>query len=81
MIKLNPNKTTGKQLHKVVLNAIKAREKQLARKISQREFLEVSNLSGMQLYRYKRGEKPAAEGVLKVTMGLKAWGIAVEVEV
>lgn len=79
MIKLKPNKTTGKQAHKVVMTAIKKASKRDKVKLGKSDFCRDSGLSRVQLHRYKENESPGIIGLYKIAAGLIAWGFEAEV--
>ena len=79
MIKLKPNKTTGKQAYKIVMKAVERASKRDKVILSKADFCRDSGLSRTQLHRYKGGELPGPVGLLKIASGLIAWGFEAEV--
>lgn len=83
MIILSVQKTTGKQIYKLVSRAIRERSDATGKpqsKIKQ-EFCEVSTLSRIMLNHYRNGAKPGHEGIMKIAAGLSAFGVESRIEV
>lgn len=81
MIVLDPKKTTGKQLHKIVTDAVRDRKKETGKNVTKQDFLRESTLSRTMLNNYRHGAKPEYEGLCKVAAGLNAWGFVAQVKV
>lgn len=81
MVILSIQKTTGKQAYKIVSQAIKSRESTTGKKVSQEDFCGVSALTRQSLIRYRNGQKPGHEGIMKIASGLQAWGVEARIEV
>jgi hypothetical protein len=80
MIILSVEKTTGKQAYKIVCKAIKDRSLAIGKKVHQEEFCLISSLTRTSLIRYRNGDKPGPEGIIKIAAGLKVWGIESRIE-
>lgn len=70
---------SGKQLYSLIEKAVGTREKETGDRTFLTDFCAISGISRTQIYAYRKGEKPGAEGVMKVVSGLKAWGNEVAV--
>lgn len=87
MIILNPNRITGKQLHKIIMRAVKERNTEYlkrhprARPVTKAAFYRVSGLSKQHANRMVRGvSKPGPFTLQKVAYGLERWGHRVEIK-
>lgn len=81
MIVLKLGKTTGTQVSKIVHDAIVNRRKETGHLITRMDFCRAAKISRMALYEYANNAEPGIEGLTKIAMGLKAWGMEVEIEV
>lgn len=70
---------SGGKLYSIVKKAIDARSRSLQTRVSISDFCDVSGISRTQLYGYRRGENPGADGVVKIASGLKTWGYTVTI--
>lgn len=77
---LNPYRITGKQAYALIMKAIKKRSKQVA-PTNKMDFCRVADMNRAQLYRYKDGVSPGADGVMKIARGLAQWGYTVDIDV
>lgn len=73
------DRVSGEKLYSLVSKAVKSRSRRLKTRVSISDFCDVAGISRTQLYGYRRGEKPGADGVVKIASGLKAWGYAVTI--
>lgn len=76
---LSPAKTTGKQAHKIIMRAVKRRA-ETHEPTTRIDFCRESGLNRAQLYRYKDGVKPGADGIFKIAYGLQMWGYEVKID-
>lgn len=79
---MSAEKTTGKQLYRMINRIISERSQRIKQPLSKVDFIKVSGLSRQQLDNYRRGtDKPSGDGLLKIAKGLEAWGIEYKIEV
>lgn len=81
MLQIDVRKITGRQIHRVILSAIRHRKVLVGKKITKTDFCEEAGLSRTTLYRWENGDKPDYDGLMKVYVGLKKWGFEVELKV
>ncbi|MCA9340411.1 MAG: hypothetical protein KDA17_05845 [Candidatus Saccharibacteria bacterium] len=82
MIILTPGKTTGKQVYRIVMQAIARRKKELKSDVYLRDFCEVKKLGRATIYRWRDNiETPNAIGLTKVAQTLNEWGYPAQIEV
>lgn len=80
MILLNPDKTTGKQVHKVIMTVISDRTKSIRHNVTKADFCRESGISKATLHRFRKGAKPSANALVKIGKGLTAWGFETKIE-
>lgn len=81
MIVIDTSKITGKEVYKLVVKAVKERQKQSpGQRITRFLFCEESGLHRTTLNHFRHGGKPGADALLKVAGGLKKWGFDVRIE-
>lgn len=73
VITLCVSTVNGKWLYNTVADAIKEKKSNLS------EFCLMAGISRSLIYDCKKGVKPGIEGMIKVALGLKAWGYQIEV--
>lgn len=78
-INISLNNVSGRKIYELVRKAALQRKKDYGNKVSISDFCDIAGISRTSLYAYNRGEKPGAEGVMKIASGLRAWGYEVNV--
>lgn len=81
MIVLTPNKTTGKQVYKIIMDAVRKHAKETNLIVTGIDFCRAAEISKQTLHRYKNGIKPGSDSLVKIATGLKKWGNEVEINI
>lgn len=80
MIILNPNKTTGKQLYRIIMRAVVTLRKKHKEDYTKVDLCREARFSRMALYRWQNGAKPSADSLLRLHSFLNEKGIETKME-
>ncbi len=80
MIILNTKKTTGKQVYKIIMLAVKELSNKEQQSYTKRDFCESSGLGRSTLHRFQFGERPGPQALVRIAQGLTDWGFETRIE-